>query len=147
MVFFLWQIRILCHGCQAATAQKWEVSLLASCKHPWWGIIFRNGRRLHHYIVCQHLLCSRWFLTPSPLVLGSVLLYLQSLKVCCCSSDDLPCSCQRERSYAKQLIFSEISFVKQHSNCGWHVLNMVVYSLLLMACNSSCDATQTLLTL
>ena len=43
--------------------------------------------------------CFRWFFNHHPLIWGSVLLYLQSPKTCCCSiSDDLSSSLRARRS-------------------------------------------------
>ena len=56
-----------------------------------WGIIFRNDRRVHRFILCQHLYdVPAGFVTP--LFWGCVLLYLRSPKGGCCSiSDDMSC--------------------------------------------------------
>ena len=52
-----------------------------NCKHPWWGIIFWNGRRMHRFILYL-IWCSFWFCTPPPLLISdSQLLYLQSPKM------------------------------------------------------------------
>ena len=34
-------------------------------KHLRWVIIYRNDRRVHRFILCQHYMMSRWFCPPS----------------------------------------------------------------------------------
>ena len=69
-----------------------------------WGFLSKliaslNGHRVHRFIICLILWCSRWFYNP-PVIWGSALLYLRSPKGGCCSvSDDLPCSCIRCNRY------------------------------------------------
>ena len=54
--------------------------------------IFRNGRRVHRFILCEIIWCPRWVCTLP--FLDCVLLYLRSSKGGCCSiSDYLSCSC------------------------------------------------------
>ena len=61
----------------------------------WWGIIFRNGRRVHRFILCQNYMMFLLVLNPPPLFWGWILLILRSPKGGCCSiSDDLSCSCK-----------------------------------------------------
>ena len=57
-----------------------------------WGIIFRNGRRVHRFILCQNYMMFLLILYPPPLFWGWILLILRSPKGGCCSiSDDLSC--------------------------------------------------------
>ena len=57
------------------------------------GIIFRNGRRVHRFILCQNYLMFPLVLYPLPLTGGSELLYLRSRKGGCSPiSDNLYCS-------------------------------------------------------
>ena len=62
--------------------------------HPWWGIIFREVRRVHRFILFKTFMMFPMILCrPLPLLWGSVLLCLQSPEGGCCSiSDDMSCS-------------------------------------------------------
>ena len=88
-------------------------------KHFWWGIIFRNGSRMHRFILKKIILCSRWFCNPH-LFWGSVLLYLQSPKGGCCSiSGDLSCFC-----YLKHPEWYNVSCM--YLNCKFRFYKMEV---------------------
>ena len=49
------------------TKNRYCLGFYQNCQHPWWGIFFRNGCRVHRYILCQTLRCSIGFVAPSHL--------------------------------------------------------------------------------
>ena len=58
------------------------------------GIIFRNGRRVHRFILCQKYICSRWFCnSPPPLRLCIALFAVAEDWLLL----DLSCSCIRDK--------------------------------------------------
>ena len=47
----------------------------------WWGIIFRNGRRVHRFILCQNYMMFLLVLKPPPRILRLNIAYLRSARV------------------------------------------------------------------